>query len=153
MAAEALLGEKLPPQDLEFEALRGMDGVKSVSVQLAGKEVRVGVVAGLGVARPLIEAAVRGENIGYDLVEIMACPGGCVGGAGNPRARSYEQIPARQQVLYDIDASAELRKSQDNVDIWGVYDDLLGKPGSDVAHHLLHTTYLAKPALGEEAKP
>ena len=99
------------------------------------------VISGLGNAEPLVERVVAGEDVGYDLIEIMACPGGCIDGAGNPAPAKVGELRQRTEVLFDIDRASKYRRSQDNPDIQRLYDDFYGEPNSEKAHHLLHTTY------------
>jgi formate dehydrogenase major subunit len=142
MAVEELTGEPLTDH-LDFEAVRGFEGFKHAEVEAAGKTIRVAVISGLGNAEPLIKRVVAGEDIGYDLVEIMACPGGCISGAGNPAPTQTNELFDRQQVLLNIDRTSQYRKSQENPDILRLYEDFYGQPNSDLAHHLLHTGYAA----------
>jgi len=101
----------------------------------------VAVISGLGNAEPLVQRVVAGEDVGYDLIEIMACPGGCIDGAGNPAPAKVGELRQRTEVLFDIDRSSKYRRSQDNPDIQRLYDEFYGEPNSEKAHHLLHTTY------------
>lgn len=140
MAVEQLTGEPLV-EGLDFVALRGQEGVKEASVTAGGTTVRVAVVSGLNNAEPLVRRIEAGEDVGYDLIEVMACPGGCIAGAGHPAPKRAGELPERAQVLLDIDRSSDLRKSQENPDILRLYDDFYGEPNSPTAHHLLHTTY------------
>ena len=140
MAVEKLTGEKLD-EHLEFTAVRGLQGMKDATVTAGGKTVRVAVVSGLGNAEPLIRRVIAGEDVGYDLVEIMACPGGCIDGAGNPAPSKVGELRQRTEVLFDIDRSSKYRRSQENPDILRLYDDFYGEPNSEVAHQLLHTHY------------
>jgi len=126
---------------LEYEELRGSEGVKTATVSAGGTDVRVAVISGLANAEPLIKRVVAGEDVGFDLVEIMACPGGCINGAGHPVAASTSETVARQRVLVNIDRGSSHRKSQENPDILRLYDDFYGEPNSELAHHLLHTEY------------
>ncbi|MDR0504301.1 MAG: [FeFe] hydrogenase, group A, partial [Bifidobacteriaceae bacterium] len=140
MAVEKLTGEVLTDK-LDFTAVRGFEGFKQASVEANGKTVKVAVISGLGNAEPLIKKVIAGEDCGYDLVEIMACPGGCIGGAGNPAPTSVGEMQARQQVLFNIDRTSKYRKSQENPDILRLYDEFYGQPNSELAHKLLHTHY------------
>lgn len=140
MAVEQLTGEA-QPDHLEFQAVRGLQGMKEATITAGGKTVRVAVVSGLGNATPLVERVVAGEDVGYDLIEIMACPGGCIDGAGNPAPAKVGELRQRTEVLFDIDRTSEYRRSQDNPDIQRLYDDFYGEPNSEKAHHLLHTSY------------
>ena len=142
MAVEKLTGEA-HPDHLEFHAVRGLQGMKEATIEAGGKTVRVAVVSGLGNAEPLVERVVAGEDVGYDLIEIMACPGGCIDGAGQPAPAKVGELRQRTEVLFDIDKSSKYRRSQDNPDILRLYDDFYGEPNSEKAHHLLHTTYEA----------
>lgn len=139
MAVEKLTGEK--PQSLDFEELRGFEGIKTSTYVAGGTTVRVAVVSGLNNAAPLVKRVVAGEDVGFDLIEIMACPGGCINGAGHPVAVGTGEAVARQKVLVNIDKSSPLRTSQENPDILRLYDEFYGEPNSELAHHLLHTEY------------
>ncbi|MDR1768981.1 MAG: [FeFe] hydrogenase, group A [Propionibacteriaceae bacterium] len=140
MAVEKLTGVPLVDH-LEFTQVRGFEGFKHAEVTAGGKTVRVAVISGLGNAEPLVKRIAAGEDVGYDLVEIMACPGGCISGAGNPAPELMTELRDRQQVLVNIDKSSHYRKSQENPDILRLYDDFYGEPNSELAHHLLHTSY------------
>jgi len=122
-----------------FKAVRGPEGWKEASFELPGRTLKCAVVNGLGNARRLIEALKEG-TCQYDFVEVMACPGGCAGGGGQPICQDDKDLsPARAQNLYALDASAPLRFSHENPSIKTLYQDFLGRPGSETAHHLLHT--------------
>jgi formate dehydrogenase major subunit len=101
----------------------------------------VAVISGLANANPLVQRILAGEDVGYDLVEVMACPGGCIAGAGNPAPLQTSELLERQEVLVDIDRTSTYRKAQENPDILRLYDDFYGEPNSDKAHQLLHTHY------------
>ncbi len=140
MAVEKLTGSTMT-EPLEYEELRGFEGVRTATVDAGRTQVRVAVISGLGNAEPLIKRVVAGEDVGFDLVEIMACPGGCINGAGHPVAAVTSEMVGRQKVLLNIDKSSSLRKSQENPDILRLYDEFYGEPNSELAHHLLHTEY------------
>ncbi|HRA51655.1 NAD(P)-binding protein [Actinotalea sp.] len=140
MAVEKLTGEQLVDR-LDFHDVRGFQGFKEATVEAGGATVRVAVISGLNNAEPLVKRIVAGEKVEYDLVEIMACPGGCINGAGHPVPDMVGEMAARQKVLIDIDQVSRYRKSQENPDILRLYDDFYGEPNSDKAHHLLHTTF------------
>jgi formate dehydrogenase major subunit len=144
MAVEKLTGEPLTDR-LDFHEVRGFAGVKEATITAAGTTVRVAVISGLGNAEPLVRRIVAGEDVGYDLVEVMACPGGCINGAGHPVPDRVGVMAARQKVLHDIDQASRYRKSQENPDILRLYDEFYGEPNSEIAHHLLHTTYTPLP--------
>ncbi len=153
MAVEKLTGIPLV-KHLEFHAVRGLDGVKEAKISAAGTTVRVAVISGLNNAEPLVKRIIAGEDVGYDLVEVMACPGGCVNGAGHPMPTAVGETATRQKVLVDIDKISTFRKSQENPDILRLYDEFYGEPNSEVAHHLLHTSYeqFVKPACPDVAR-
>ena len=131
------------PDPDAFTAVRGMDGWKEASftIPTAG-EVKVAVVSGLGNARKLLNAIERGE-VSYDFVEVMACPGGCAGGGGQPIHDGQELAEARGGVLWRLDKGEALRFSHENPDVQALYRDYLGKPLGEKSHHLLHTDHLA----------
>lgn len=149
MAVEKLTGQK-HPDHLEFTAVRGLSGVRDATITAGGRTVRVAVISGLGNAEPLVERVVAGEDTGYDLIEIMACPGGCIDGAGNPAPAKVGELRERTEVLFDIDRTSTYRRSQDNPDILRLYEDFYDEPNSERAHHLLHTTYAP---FAQEAAP
>ncbi|MDO4585474.1 MAG: NADH-dependent [FeFe] hydrogenase, group A6 [Planctomycetia bacterium] len=145
-AVETLTGEEL--QNLDFVDVRGTKGVKEATYNVAGMDVKVAVASGLGNAKALLEKVKSGEA-NYHFIEIMGCPGGCVNGGGQPQqpghVRNTVDIRAlRAQVLYDSDKENPIRKSHENPAVKELYDTYLGKPGSEKAHHLLHTTYVKR---------
>ena len=115
----------------------GQPGVVEAEIQLGDATVRAAVVSGLGNTRKLIEAIEHGE-VHYDFVEVMACPGGCVGGGGQPIHEGKELASDRGSNLYFLDKTAHLRFSHENPDIKHLYDEYFGSPGSHKAHQLLH---------------
>lgn len=123
-----------------FSGVRGMDGWKEAEFEINGLKVRAAVASGLGNARRLIEA-VRAGKVQYDFVEIMACPGGCSGGGGQPIAFNKELAEERAENLYFLDKSAPLRFSHENPDVKKLYENFLGEPLSHKSHELLHTEY------------
>src|SRR5699024_6339076 len=131
-----------------FYAVRGMNGWREASFHLNGSVIRVAIASGLGNARKLIEA-LRNKTVQYDFVEIMACPGGCVGGGGQPIHDGQEYAELRGDNLYQLDRNAALRFSHENPDVIQTYEDFLGKPLSEKAHHLLHTDHTAWKMPGE----
>ncbi|NMM17967.1 MAG: FAD-dependent oxidoreductase [Cellulomonas sp.] len=140
MAVEKLTGEPLVDQ-LDFNEVRGFEGFKEATVTAGSTTVRVAVISGLNNVDPLVRRIVAGEDVGYDLVEVMACPGGCINGAGHPVPDRVGEMAARQKVLINIDHTSRYRKSQENPDILRLYDEFYGEPNSETAHHLLHTSY------------
>jgi formate dehydrogenase major subunit len=147
MAVEKLTGTVLVAdpakgqQGLVFEAVRGFAGVKEAEVKTENATLRVAVVSGLKNAEPIIQKIIKGEKTGYDLIEVMACPGGCICGAGHPVPEKLNTLEKRQGVLVDIDNTAKLRKSHENPDVMRLYQEFYGKPNSHSAHKLLHTDY------------
>lgn len=137
------------PEPDAFAAVRGMKGWKEAEVSLAGRTLRVAVAHGLGNARKLVEAVRKGE-VSYDFVEIMACPGGCAGGGGQPIRDGVELADVRGQVLYQLDRKNPLRFSHENPAVQECYKTYLGAPLSEKAHHLLHTDHHGWKMPGEE---
>lgn len=125
-----------------FHSVRGMDGWKEAAIDIAGTTVKVAVVSGLGNARKLIEAIRKGQAF-YHFVEVMACPGGCVGGGGQPIHEGREMAEIRSKNLYFLDSKSENRFSHENPDITKVYDEYLEKPLSRMSHKLLHANHHA----------
>ena len=145
-AAEIILGKKI--EKVEFPEVRGTEGLKFATYDLEGTKVNVAVASGTKNAKKLLSGVKSGEyNVQF--IEIMCCPGGCVNGGGQPyqtaavRA-SVDLKKVRAQVLYNDDASRDLRKSQDNAGVMKIYEEFLGKPGSHVAHEVLHTSYIKR---------
>ena len=145
-AVERLTGETLPRPD--FKDVRGVDGIKEATYNVAGMEVKIAVASGLANAAKVLDMVKSGEK-NYHFIEIMACPGGCVNGGGQPQVhasvRNFVDIRAeRAKVLYNLDEANVIRKSHENPEIIKLYADFLGKPGSHKAHELLHTTYVKR---------
>lgn len=125
-----------PVSKLEFDQIRGMGGIKQGSIDIGGKEIRFAVANGLRNARKLLK---RRES--YHFIEIMACPGGCIGGGGQPLPVNNEILQKRINALYQQDAKMSLRKSHENPVVQQIYREFLDKPLSKKAHELLHTSY------------
>ena len=126
---------------VDFEQLRGMEGIRSASVDLDGFELKIGIAHGLGHARQLLEDIREGKSE-YHAIEIMACPGGCIGGGGQPLHHGDSTLLGkRAAALYREDAGKPIRKSHENAYIQKLYQEFLGKPMSEKAHDLLHTHY------------
>lgn len=145
-AVEKLTGEEL--ENVEFTDVRGTEGIKEAVYHVAGMDVKVAVASGLSNAKVLMDK-IRAGEADYHFIEIMCCPGGCVNGGGQPQVhadvRNFEDVRAiRAKVLYDNDSAKALRKSHDNPSIKKVYDEYLGEPGSEKAHHILHTSYVKR---------
>ncbi len=139
--SEAVLRYVSEEQDPEvLEAVRGAEGIRELTLNLAGGEVRMAVVSGLRNARQLAEKVRKGEAK-YDFIEVMACPGGCIGGAGQPVSQDPGIRRRRTADLREADAACELRRSQENVFVQKAYAEVLGEINGEKAHQLLHTHY------------
>ena len=137
------------PDPDAFKAVRGMDGWKEASFEIDGIPLKIAVAHGLGNADRLIKAIKKGQ-VEYDFVEIMACPGGCVGGGGQPFYDGVEMAEKRAPILYAFDAKTDLRFSHENPSIKQVYEDYLSAPLGEKSHHLLHTNHHDWKMPGEE---
>ena len=141
-AYELHTGKRL--EKVEFEALRGMEGIRSATVDFDGLPLRIGIAHGLGNARKLLDEVREGRSQ-YHAIEIMACPGGCIGGGGQPFHHGNSEILARRAAaIYSEDERKTIRKSHENPSIIRLYREFLGEPGSHKAHSLLHTEYFPK---------
>ncbi len=141
-AYEVFTGKTL--EKVDFTELRGMESIREATVDFDGTPIKIGIAHGLGNARKLLER-VRAGDSGFHAIEIMACPGGCVGGGGQPLHHGDSSILlARQKALYDEDKNKPIRKSHENPYIQKLYKEFLGKPLGEKAHHLLHTHYFDK---------
>ncbi len=144
---EKVTGEEL--KDLDFHAVRGIEGIKEAEFDVAGTIVKVAVVSGTANAAKLLDK-IRAGEAEYHFIEIMCCPGGCVNGGGQPiqpgNIRNFVDLrTARAKALYDEDASMTVRKSHENPLMKKIYAEYLGEPGSHKAHEYLHTSYTARP--------
>lgn len=128
------------PKPDAFKSVRGMKGWKEEEFELGGKTLKVAVVSGLGNANELLKQMKQGR-VSYDFVEVMACPGGCVGGGGQPIREGFEMASLRAPILYMQDSGSNLRFSHENPSIKQVYQDFLGAPLSEKAEELLHTNH------------
>jgi NADH-quinone oxidoreductase subunit G len=146
-AAEKISGRKL--QDPDFPAVRGEEGLRLRTVSVAGTELKLAVVHGLKNARTLADKVRRGE-CDLDLIEVMACPGGCVGGAGQPVSLEPETRRQRTRGLYQADKHLDLHKSQENHYVTECYQKHLGEIGGRKAHQLLHTHYQNRRRIADE---
>ena len=128
-------------ENVDFEQLRGLEGVRSATINFEGTPIKIGIAHGLGNARKLIEEVKNGTSP-YHAIEVMACPGGCIGGGGQPFHRGrIEVLRRRAAALYQEDANKPLRKSHENPYIQQLYAEYLGEPCGPRAHQLLHTHY------------
>lgn len=136
--ADVLTGEDLKAVD--YNDVRGMEQTREAELTIAGNTVKIAVVHTLASARKMLER-VRAGEADYQFIEVMACPGGCIGGGGQPIPVNAEIRKARREGLFDCDSANELRKSHENPEIKELYDTWLGKPLGEKAHSLLHTHY------------
>jgi NADP-reducing hydrogenase subunit HndD len=140
--AEVITGKEL--QNVEYTAVRGLEGIREAQVKIGDLDVKVAVANGTGNAKALLDRIRRGEA-NYHFIEIMGCPGGCINGGGQPfimdKNEIYMSEVDRADSLYNIDRSMPLRKSHLNPEVKTLYDEYLGKPNSEKAHKLLHTHY------------
>ncbi len=144
--AEVVTGDKL--DNIDFKSVRGTKGIKEATISLNGKKINIAVASGLANARKIMEDVKAGKSK-YHFIEIMACPGGCVNGGGQPIVDSatrnlVDVAKTRAAVLYKKDKKDSLRKSHDNPVVKVLYDEYFEKPGSHVAHETLHTSYVAR---------
>jgi len=144
--AEELTGKEL--ESIEFNQVRGTEGIKTAEIPVGDLTIKVAIAHGLGNARKLLESIRNGEAE-YHFIEIMACPGGCVTGGGQPIVPAKVQMgidlkKERAKALYTEDANSAVRKSHENPDIKKLYAEFLGEPGGHKAHELLHTHYQAR---------
>ncbi|MEG2597290.1 MAG: [Fe-Fe] hydrogenase large subunit C-terminal domain-containing protein, partial [Oscillospiraceae bacterium] len=136
-------------QPVAFTDVRGTEGVKEATYDIAGMAVKVAVCSGLANAKKVLTAVKEGKA-DYQFIEVMACPGGCVNGGGQPfqpaSVRNFTDLKTiRAKALYDTDSGMEIRKSHENPVIKTLYAEYLEKPGSHKAHQILHTSYVARP--------
>lgn len=144
--AEIVTGK--PLENVEFHEVRGLKDIREAEYDLAGTKVRVAVTSGLENAKKLLDMVKSGEKQ-YHFIEVMACPGGCVNGGGQPHqsgdVRNFTDLRAeRAKALYSEDAGMSLRKSHENPVVRELYETYLEKPGSHKAHEILHTSYVAR---------
>jgi len=140
-AYEVVTGKIL--EKIEFHSVRGMEAIKEAEVELNGLELKVAVAHGLSNAKVLLERVQNGESP-YHFIEVMACPGGCLGGGGQPIPTNLEIRKKRAEAIYLEDMAKPIRKSHENPAINRLYTEFLDKPLSEKAHHLLHTTYVRR---------
>jgi NADP-reducing hydrogenase subunit HndD len=151
-AYEIVTGRELPLKDLHIESIMGLEGVKKASLKiegtkeewkfLEGVELKVGVAHGLGNAKKIIEMTKNGEE--FHFIEVMTCPGGCIGGGGQPRFTTDEIRKKRIAAIYKEDEGKKLRKSHENPEVIQIYKEFFGQPLGHKSHELLHTHYEAK---------
>ena len=150
-AADVLTGEDL--KDIDYTSVRGIAGIKEATVNVAGMDLNVAIASSTGAAEKLLKSVESGEK-DYHFIEIMACPGGCVNGGGQPIVPAevksvMDPRVVRAQGLYDEDQAKTVRKSHQNPSIQKLYSEYLGEPNGHKAHELLHTFYEAKPKFND----
>lgn len=158
-AYEIITGRELPMENLHVEPVAGLEGIKEATIRientvedwsfLEGVEVSVAVAHGLSNARRLLEAIKRGDAH-YHFVEVMTCPGGCIGGGGQPRFTDNDIREKRIAAIYREDEGKQLRKSHENPEVQQIYAEFLEAPLGERSHHLLHTKYAPRPLTKEE---
>jgi len=138
-AYEWITGDEL--KEVEFQQLRGLKGLRTADVQVGDRTLKIGIASGLGNARELLES-IRDGKAKYDAIEIMACPGGCIAGGGQPYHHgNYEIVRKRMEAIYQEDRNKKRRKSHENPEILKLYKEYLGEPYGELAHKLLHTHF------------
>ena len=141
-AYEIYTGKTL--KDVDFKQLRGMDGIRHATIDFDGTPINIGIAHGLGKARVLLES-IRNGDCDFHAIEIMACPGGCIGGGGQPLHHgNFTILQKRMEAIYKEDRNKVIRKSHENPYIQKLYEEFLDKPMSEKAHKLLHTHYVDK---------
>ena len=131
-------------ENIDFEVVRGLEGIKEAVIDLNGVNINIAVASSLGNAKKIMDE-IKSGNSKYHFIEIMACPGGCIDGGGQPYIKSNrERLKKRMQAVYKDDKGRTLRKSHDNPMIKQIYEDFLIKPNSELAHNILHTQYKSK---------
>ncbi len=133
--------EERPLEKLDFDTVRGTDGIREAEVEISGQTHHVAVAHTLANARTLAQK-VREGGTPYSFIEIMACPGGCVGGGGQPYGTTSERSRERIYSIYQVDRLTKIRKSHDNAAVMNLYSNYLGDPSGEKAHELLHTHYV-----------
>lgn len=133
--------DKKPLDKVEFQECRGLDGIKEAEVELGGQKIKIAISHGLGNARKVCDALMAGNPNGWQFIEVMACPGGCVSGGGQPISTDVRFRSKRIAGLYTDDEQHTLRKSHENPEIKAIYNDFLGEPLGPKAHDLLHTHF------------
>ncbi|MCR4964037.1 MAG: [FeFe] hydrogenase, group A [Bacteroidales bacterium] len=140
---------KKPLPKIDFEELRGLEGIRSATIDVDGLKLNIGIAHGLKNARKLLED-IRAGKCNFHAIEVMACPGGCIDGAGQPLHHGNSDIiKARWEAIYRADKEMPIRKSHENPSIQTLYKEYLGEPGSHKAHELLHTHYFDRQTVVE----
>ncbi len=139
--------------NVNIEAVRGMDGVREATIQVGEIPVKAAVAHGLANAREVLEGIKSGRFADYAFIEIMCCPGGCIGGGGQPQPTNEEIRKKRVDAIYAEDGAMQLRKSHESPSVKALYDEFLGKPLSRKSHELLHTHYSARTMSAANISP
>ena len=129
-------------EDLDFKSVRGLEGIKEASLVIDGNTINIAIVNGLANAKNLLDN-IEDTSKKYHFIEVMACPGGCINGGGQPYSKDqYSLIEKRMNALYSEDVNKVIRKSHENPEIIKLYNEFLGKPNGEKSHYLLHTHYI-----------
>lgn len=150
-AYKLLTGEELG--DVNIQAVRGIEGVREATIDVGGLPVKAAVAHGLANAREVLEGIKSGRFKDYHFIEIMCCPGGCIGGGGQPQPTSEEIRKARIKAIYEEDESMPIRRSHENPAVMKLYEEFLGEPLSHKSHKLLHTEYTPRTKRSIEGTP
>jgi iron-only hydrogenase group A len=143
-AHKMLTGSELPG-GFKVEEARGLEGIKIFSLDVGGTTLNFGIVNGLGRLKPILDPLSKGAS-NLHFIEVMTCPGGCIGGGGQPYDSDPEDIRVRLERLYDADRRSTLKTSHDNDEVQELYAEMLGKPLGEISHHLLHRSYVDRRA-------
>jgi iron only hydrogenase large subunit-like protein len=143
-AYEVLTGKTL--ESIDFKSVRGLQGIKTAEVDIDGMKVKVAVASSLSNARVLLDEIQAGTSP-YAFIEIMTCPGGCLGGGGQPMPTDDKIRQKRMDAIYKEDLNKQLRKSHENPAVQALYKEFLGKPLGEMSHHLLHTHYKQRASI------
>jgi iron-only hydrogenase group A len=133
----------------KIEEARGLEGVKSFSLDVGGTTLNFGIVNGLGRLKPILDPLKKGAS-NLHFIEVMTCPGGCIGGGGQPYDTDPDNIRVRLERLYDADRRATIKVSHDNDEVREMYAEMLGKPLGEISHHLLHRKYIDRRAEADQ---
>jgi NADH-quinone oxidoreductase subunit G len=147
-ASEKITGSVL--ESVDFNEVRGEEGLREAKVQINGDELSIGIIHGLRNAKRVLEN-IKNRSKHFDFIEVMSCPGGCIGGAGQPVCFDEQTQKERTRSIYETDKSLQLHKAQENPYITELYQNLLGKPNSHEAHELLHTGYSNRKRIADES--
>jgi iron-only hydrogenase group A len=137
-------------ENLDLKEVRGLDGIKTATIPIGDLNVNVAIVNGIGNVGPILDEIERGESK-YHFIEVMACPGGCINGGGQPIHQKHEKVRKRIQVLYQIDEKMKTRRSHENESVIKLYKEFLGEPNGHISHEILHTTYVDRKKILEKA--